>query len=296
MEVVWRASLAVTSMHAAASMIAGQTLTDAALAAELQPAIAELAAVLHEARAAPAAASEHLCGLAAQIEANRQLADVALTKLVGRSRRVEHVDRMTRAIDAIEAAIAKARPRLAEELPLRVGPLREQWESRGPGLLRLIGAATSNEVLVERAEVLLVEPLTGGGGAAQPLYNNVRIEAVLANSDPRLPEVVRLAWLLSQLQLDLPKFSDGIAPARQREVAALAMLPSVIEAAEQVELMGAVADSLRSVLAAWCGIGPDSLETTAAIVQAWWQTYRETRLPWPAALTALDRMLSSDET
>ena len=54
--------------------------------------------------------------------------------------------------------------------------------------------------------MILVQPVLGGAGAAHWLYNSVHIEAVLANPVAELPEVVRLGWLLAQLNFDLPMF------------------------------------------------------------------------------------------
>jgi len=52
----------------------------------------------------------------------------------------------------------------------------------------------------------------GGAGAAQLRTNSVRLEAVLTHPDPQLPETLRLGWLLSQLNQDLPIYSDTIRP------------------------------------------------------------------------------------
>ena len=40
-----------------------------------------------------------------------------------------------------------------------------------------------------------------------------------------LPEVLRLAWLISQLNLDLPRFAENVSPLRRERVIALAMIP-----------------------------------------------------------------------
>ena len=99
--------------------------------------------------------------------------------------------------------------------------LREQWEARGPGLLRAVGLRTEESLVADEAQVIVVQPALGGGGQAHLSANAVRIEAVLANPHAELPEVVRLAWLLAQLQLDLPAYSDRIQADRLPHVLSL---------------------------------------------------------------------------
>jgi len=56
------------------------------------------------------------------------------------------------------------------------GPLREQWEARGPGFLQQIGLLTEEALLVEQAEVVVLHPALGGSGQAWLAGNQVRIE------------------------------------------------------------------------------------------------------------------------
>jgi hypothetical protein len=190
---------------------------------------------------------------------------------------------------AVEAAARDALPQWTEELALRERPLREQWEARGPGLLLQIGNWTDEDLLVPECEVLLVHPALGGGGEAHLAYNSVRIEAVLANSVTELPEAVRLAWLIAQLQLDLPRYSESIHADRLPHVARFAMLPVTLAAAETVELARYTPENLQLAISAWQLRAPPEIDA-AALVSQWWQTYQETRPPWNIALTALDQL------
>src|SRR5690606_23019649 len=97
-----------------------------------------------------------------------------------------------------------------EELELRSAPLREQWEARGGGLLATLARLTTAGLVPEMADVILVHPVLGGGGAAHWQYNSVQFEAVLANPLAELPEVLRLGWLLAQLNFDLPLYEDHL--------------------------------------------------------------------------------------
>ncbi len=112
---------------------------------------------------------------------------------------------------------------------------------------------------------------------------------MLTNPDPQLPEVVRLGWLLGQLNLDLPVFSDAIHGKRLPHIAELAMLPVALQAAEEVELWAMDAGGIRRALQVWHVVTPPDLDPVD-VLQRWWGTYQETRPRWDIALAALDRM------
>ncbi len=118
----------------------------------------------------------HLSALSASIESNRELAQTALVKTIGRGRPAELAEpRLTACISGVEGAVLQAFPKMAEELVLRISPLREQWEARGPGLLRLTGMFTEEALIVEDASVVVVHPALGGGGDAFLPGNQARI-------------------------------------------------------------------------------------------------------------------------
>jgi hypothetical protein len=232
----------------------------------------------------------HLVPLAARINSRRQIVETAVVKTLGRGTRFEQIVSTLEAdLAAVDAAMREALPQLTEELELRERPLREQWEARGNGLLAEIGRLTEPELLVPQCDLLLVHPALGGGGDAHLAYNSVRIEGVLANPVAELPEVVRLAWLIAQLQLDLPAYSDRIHAERLPHVAHYAMLPPTLIAAEAVELVRFAPDELKRAITAW-GLAVPAGVDAAALVLDWWQTYQQTRPPWSIALAALDQM------
>ena len=108
------------------------------------------------------------------------------------------------------------------EMQLRLRPLREHWEARGPGMLRHSQKLLPWIALPERVGVRLVEPKQGGGGRVN--NDEIEFEAVLANRHPQLPEVVRLAWLV-------------LCQAMQaKHENAIAQIPPTLAAAEHVEL------------------------------------------------------------
>jgi hypothetical protein len=102
---------------------------------------------------------------------------------------------------------------------------------------------------------------------------------------------VRLAWLIAQLQLDLPKFGEQVNAQRLPLVARFAMLPPTLAAAETVELAHFTPELIAAAISAWQLTTPAGVDA-APPVHEWWLTYQETRPPWPIALAALDQMLS----
>ena len=231
--------------------------------------------------------------LAADFENNRELARRVLARLPGRSeaQNEQAAGRFAGWFNELESAFSAAMPGVVDELALRGGPLREQWEARGPGLLAAIGRLTEPGVLAEGGEVVLVYPVQGGGGAAHLAYNKVSFEAVLANPIVELPETVRLGWLLSTLNLDLPKYSEALPRQQLASLAPLAMLPAALAAAQDVELVHGAAPSLGQVMAVWRLAQDDDIDALAGTLEPWWKTYQEQRPPWAVALAALEQML-----
>lgn len=177
-------------------------------------------------------------------------------------------------------------PRLAEELPLRAGPLREQWEARGPGLLRRVQRLWHDDWRIDAARIALVYPVFGGGGVALS-GSVVAFEAMLYNGVSALPEILRLGWLLAQLpglidgspehtMSDLPLPYEEFAP-RQR--LALALLPVVLDAGEYVELSRNDGATLRLALGAWCGFDGPTAERLGMQLETWWRTRQANRAP-----------------
>jgi hypothetical protein len=158
--------------------------------------------------------------------------------------------------------------------------------------LHQIGRLTDEQVIVARADVILVQPVFGGGGVPNLDYNAACIEAMLANPHENLPEVLRLAWLLSQLQNDLPMFSETINRRRLKVTSGLAMLPAALQAAQELSLTTCDRTTLTSAISGWHVIDGDAA-ATAEIVDSWWATVLTGGFAWATALQSLDRMLTT---
>lgn len=232
-----------------------------------------------------------LLNASVQWESNRELAMAFLRKTLGATKcQPQAVDRLAGAITSLESALRTSQPNLEAELTLRIGPLREHWEARGPGMMLRLQKTTDVDLPPPEATVAIVKPVHGGGGIALLASNSVVFEGVLVNSDPVLPEVMRLAWLIAQLQLDLPKFSENISPSRLLQIAPLALLPPVLEAAHYVELIPDAASGLASAISAWIPEHASSHDLTE-ILATWWQAQTDSQVPWRVALGGLERLV-----
>lgn len=180
------------------------------------------------------------------------------------------------AFAAAEVALAE-RASIAEQLRLRTGPLREQWEARGPGLLKQLGLLTEPVGAASPITVLPVLPVCGGHGLCLADSREVTIEAVLANPHAELPEVARLGWLV------------GCVDAPPGEASAAATAVAAIAAAEAVELASLDAATIALAINAW---RIDLPAATPDLLAEWWRRYRESPTPWPVAVESLEAMVN----
>jgi hypothetical protein len=168
--------------------------------------------------------------------------------------------------------------------------LQQRWNYQGQGLLDAIVRWTEPDVLVEEATIIMIYPVLNGGGSAHLPYNSVRIEAVSGDPVAELPEILRLAWLLAPLNLDLPRYSDDLRPNRLALLAGLAMVPVVLSAATELGMDCSIKTRLVQALELWLGT-PEKTDAWGEILRVWWETYCTLRPAWATALRALDRLL-----
>ena len=290
-ELRWISSQSASCFYAADMMRRGYSLTGADPGGAIAEPVVRLCEQVRAAGLPEEQFWSHLVGLSAQIESNRELAEAVLRKTIGTSSRAQTLaGPLAGRIGDVESAASRAAPKLVDEVAEWGQPLQQQWRPRGDNLLKEVGRLTDERLIVSNATVVLVWPATGGGGTAHLLYNSVSLEAVQAEPRPELPELVRLAWLLSQLNVDLPIFSETIHRDRRRLVAAVSMLPPVLTAAGYVKLAGYDPESVRTALEVWHVDGPPGVDL-AEVALGWWETYVESRPGWSLALRALDRML-----
>ncbi len=290
-ELRWLVSFPASCLHAAEAIARGQLIVDPVLAEAVTESAQELRRVVQSAQFPRTVFWRHLIGLSTLADGASELAIRAATKTVGASRAELVKGQIAGAIGAVESAVRRAIPHLVDEVTVQAESLREAWDRTGRHLLPAIGRWSDARLIVESAEVIAVHPAMGGGGAAHLPYNNVHIEVLPGSTElPRLPEVLRLAWMLSQLNLDLPEFSESIHAQRLPRIAELAMLAPTLRAGIDTGIIADDDQLLATALAEWNISMPADVDPLDLLTR-WWETYLDTRPRWGVAMTALDRMI-----
>ncbi len=287
----WKAPLLTTCIHLADGLCRGLAPVDARLGEAVAEQAARLRSAIEACGVPPGRMWRQLAGFSGVNDSARQVAETTLVKTIGRVDRLDAaVSYLAGTLADLQTAVRTILPNLSEDLALRERPLREQWEARGPGLLFQIAALTEQSLIPEQADVLLVHPAFGGAGTAHLAQNSVRIEAVLANPHGELPEIVRLAWLVAQLQSDVPIHGEHVHADRLPHVARLAMLPVALEAAETIELVCRSPQLTEQAIRAWHLAVPPGIDVVV-MLKDWWETYKLDRPHFRVALQALDQMM-----
>ena len=298
MQLTWTPSASASALHAAESIYLHESkLTDRRVADSVSMVsyAANLGKWIDE--SAPFDTSRFwsvLIGQASIIDSNMELAKSVVRKTALRLTEPTAVLQLSGLVSDIEAAYNELFPKFVEQVPLRARPLQEHWLGYGTGLLAHLGRLTQKSLIADEARVILLQPVLGGGGVAHIDQNLVRIEAVLTNPMVELPEVVRLAWLLSQLNLDLPMHTDFTGANLIGRLAPLAMLPPILAAAEVMELSKCHESVAELAIENWLIPVPkdqDVHTTVVPLMMDWWETYLQTRPAWNTAMQAFAKML-----
>lgn len=292
LELRWQENVWTSCLHAA-QIVAGRNYpVDEALAASIGPIVEEMLHELYFAGISDRRFWRHVLPLSARHPGKAELARIVVGKTSGLAAADSPAaERVGQALTALERAYLKAIPDAENQLKLRRRPLQEAWEARGPGLLFFLKQFVPEDFVPEAADIVLVLPVSGGRGTAHLTYNSLRLEGVLYDPYPQLPEVVRLAWLLAQLNINLPKYGEQVHQDRLPLIARLAVLPAALAAAQEVELMRPGTVTLADALKLW-QVTNAGHEALAEIVETWWTTQQAQDAPWNIALAALDRMLA----
>ncbi len=177
-------------------------------------------------------------------------------------------------------------PDLLHQLELRSRPLKEQWEAHGPGLMvgmkhLLLGKEAPNTAF-------LVLPVLGGGGLLHGTGDSFHIEAVLANENPVLPEILRVAWLLAQA---------NVAPDARSIETALLLIPATLGSAEGLGITLCDARITTMAIDNWLCPRTAQLDhlPSIAIATAVMRVFEsiETADNWPHAIAQLRTILAS---
>jgi hypothetical protein len=239
-----------------------------------------------------------LIGLGASIPSNAVLATEVLSRspvdLVPVPIDGVQVQRLSGLITDVEAAFELLFPRYAEQADLRMRPLQDQWLGYGNGLLAHLGRLTEKRLLPKQCRAVVLQPIEGGGGRSHPSQSLACIEAVLTNPLAELPEVVRLCWMLSQLELDSVDNETRWGTGISQYLFPLAMLVPTLAAAEVLEIGRCNEATTELAIEHWHVAVPKSMDVHSELVPAlmdWWETYLQTRPTWGVAMKVLAKRL-----
>jgi hypothetical protein len=190
-----------------------------------------------------------------------------------------------RRLDEVASVLETRLPKLAEQLPLRLTPLRLQWDTYGAGLLKHVerqiwGKDKPNDWWPDEVNVWMVHPIRGGAGDLAPGGESIWMEAMLTDAPPAPPEVLRLSWLVLRLAIEqhLTARSDI---TNLRAGWSFASVPLILDAAKEI---GMIDHSLTIVDAMKCW--EFGTPQAAKRVQEWWSK-RDPSQPMPIALRSL---------
>jgi hypothetical protein len=277
MELYWQTSCPVSALHMAWVVASGRGLLDDAFSLQLQPLVGQIAAAAREATWSHSFFWRRLLTFSVDCPHPGQLAQQVLSHHPSQAEADRLAGPLAQALTACFQIAAERYPRMQEQLQLRVQPLQQAWEARGPGLMYQLRETTAGLAVAESASVILVQPAAGGDGLAHLATDRVHLEAVLTDIDPRLPETLRMAWLLSQISLDQTDWASRWA-----------LVPAILAAAEEVQLASLNSQTLALGLAHWLRLPADQLAQPSQMLLQWWQERsRHPSHPWSAAVLPL---------
>lgn len=186
-------------------------------------------------------------------------------------------------------------PKLSEQLELRGKPMKENWSQIGTNLLSEIAnqiwrGSPPDDWWPSKVDGLLVHPMRGGDGSFDAETGKFWVEAVVNAPDPDVPEVLRVAWLLTQIAIERQVREQSSESATGMPWG-LGAVPLVLDAAVKTSLISAGESAIHAALRLW-RLGD---EASAATIANWWQQWQSNASPMPIALKALGRMLADEE-
>ncbi len=170
-------------------------------------------------------------------------------------------------------------PKLSEQLQLRSKPMIDRWKQVGSSLLSEIASQIwhhqpPDDWWPSRAVGLLVQPIRGGDGNFDADSRKFWVEAVLNDVDPAVPEILRVAWLVTQLTISL-QMREKSSVAVTGMPWSLGAVPLVLSAAAKIELTADSDLPIAPAMALW-RLGDAA---TAATVGQWWDQWQKKRDP-----------------
>jgi hypothetical protein len=296
MQVTWKPNLSTSALHVAeACWQTPDRVTDPEVLATMRPYGDRLGRwIADHFMSDQQSFWSTLIATGSTIDSNRELASAVLGSQGRPDLEAIHASLLAGLITDVEAAFRGLFPKYLEQSAFRFRPLHEQWLGYGRGLTAQWKRVARRSSMSDACIVIGLQPVLGGFGKAHPDCDLVRIEAVLTNAHPELPEVIRLAWLISQLNPHSVGFFEPASADSPTHLLALATLPPTLAAGQEMELARCDADTLAAAVEQWL---PASTPRTnaptelAGILLEWWHSPVRATSDWAVAMQILANQL-----
>lgn len=300
LKIDWQPAASLSAIHAAYTVASGNRCTDTRLEEALLTPVTQLNQRLVSGSIDVAKFWRRLVTetFTDRVDADqRRICEIALYSAGAAEMQLDQIaTAITHRLVECRSIFTRRFPKLTPQLSLRSQPLQQSWNALGPGLLASITRqiwqdSPPKDWLPSKVTGLLVQPVRGGDGDYDSHGEQFWIEAVLTDTNSAVPEILRIAWLLTQVAIDAhtrERSGDGAHSLPWR----LASVPIVLAAAADLELAPVDALPIATAIDLW-NLGTPA---TADVVDCWWTQARESSNAVPVALKALDRMLNPDTT
>lgn len=300
-DIQWRVCANASCFQATQALLRGEQLENAKFEEELSSQLPLLTMALEIVGARQETLFEHLIPLAPELSNNRTLAEVALRKTLGTQLPGDRIGLFASAFSALQSSTLRAMPNLIDEASQAGIQFRSTWERYAPRLLPELARLTDAGLVSDTAMVTFVGGIGGRRGRVFIQSNAVHwqpeparaalvdVESMAHDTPENLPDLLQFAWLLSQLNLDLPRFAEPLDYSTSWQVGQLGLVAIVLATAESAQMLTFDEATLRQYLTAWHG--EDVAESTTGTLWDWYHVYKNARPTWNVAVQALVRML-----
>ncbi|TWU45643.1 hypothetical protein Q31b_08190 [Novipirellula aureliae] len=306
----WKTDSALSTLHAARCVAMGFSITERKLEESLIPFVT---AINERLLSASVDVPQFWQGMVQETVRSQSLAndslvaaaEIVLTHSGCNELQVDQTGRaIVRKIDDCRLVMTQRFPRLEDQLELRARPLRDHWDSVGPGLLHQIAKQIWQDTVPKtwwppRVNALLVQPMRGGDGGFDSGGSKIWIEAMLTNADPRIPEVLRVAWLVTRLAIEQHLSEKPVTQVGLCEAWSFAAVAITLNAAAELELIAAKPLSGKPLSGKPLSASPLPIADAVSLwrisdhsslgnlIDHWWQQFASNPTPLPVALKSL---------
>ena len=290
----WSASTKLSEIHAARTVAMGRPLTDRKTEQALALPATEINQRLLSASIDVTAFWQRLFDETAFDAENTRACEIALVAAGCSELQAEQIGRAVGSrLGECRIAFHRRYPKLAQQLALRSGPLCQRWEMIGPGMLagitrQIWGGEAPHDWWPKRIEGVVVQPIRGGDGGYDADASQFWTEAMLTDADPSVPEVLRVAWLVTRIATET--HTRVVASAEPISLPwGIGSVPFVLSTASELDLIPAESLPIARAVEVW-HLGDAAVGRTT---EAWWEQWQESKTPLPVALVDLRQRLAA---